>query len=91
MVLAVGGLDVFDATAGVIIPFAANMSASANDTDDFAAAGAASIISTAGTIFPSVWSAWTSGNYVTATMALKPASVATSVNRVSLLTTLSVG
>ena len=77
MVLAVGGNDINDASPGVIIPFAANMGASSNDSDDFSAAGAASIIATAGSIYPSVWTTWGSGAYVTATLALTPATTPT--------------
>lgn len=71
MVLALAGNDVNDASLGTVTNFDANIGAGVNDTDDFSAGGAASIIGTAGTISPTAWSTWTSGNYVSATLALK--------------------
>ena len=77
IVLALGVNDINDGSPGVLTRFAANIGGSSNDNDDFTVAGAASIIATAGTIYPSVWTTWASGVYNTAAVALKPASVAT--------------
>src|SRR3990167_1332612 len=72
IVIAMGGNDVLDATPGVIPNFSANIGGSTNDTDDFSFAGAVSILGTAGTLNPTIWSTWASGAYVTVTTALKP-------------------
>lgn len=72
IVLALAANDVFDSTPGVVNNFDANMSGSSNDNDDITVAGAASILSTAGTIAPDAWSTWAGGTYNTATVALAP-------------------
>ena len=91
MVLALGVNDVFDSSPGVLTRFNANMGGSTNDTDDFSVAGAASVIATAGSIYPSVWTTWSSGAYNTAAIALTPASVIVGLGRVNFLTTLNSG
>lgn len=93
MVLALGANDINDTSPGVLTRFANNFGGSTNDTDDFTIAGAASIIATAGSIYPSVWTTWASGNYVTAAVALRPASTAagTFIYRVPLLSTTGAG
>jgi hypothetical protein len=73
IILALGANDIFDATIGTVTNFAANMGGATNDTDDIAIGGAASVLTTAGSIAPTAWSTWTSGAYITATLALKPA------------------
>lgn len=69
MVLAVAGNSINDPTIGTVTNFDANMGASQNDTDDFTVGGAASVISTAGTISPTAWTTWNSAVYVSATLA----------------------
>jgi len=77
IILAVGGNDVNDGSPGTVTNFSANIGGGSNDTDDFSAAGAASVIATAGTITPTAWTTWASSNYVTATIALIPATTPT--------------
>lgn len=72
IVLALGANDIFDSSPGVVSNFAANVGGSTNDTDDQSVGGAASVLSTAGSISPTAWTAWGSGVYNTATIALKP-------------------
>lgn len=72
MVVAVGGNDVFDSSPGIVPGFIANIGASSNDTDDFGTAGAASVRTATGSFSPTSWTTWTAGNYVAATVALKP-------------------
>jgi len=82
MVMAFGVNDINDTSPGTLTKFSANMGGSSNDTDDQTVAAAASIIQTAGSIYPSVWTTWASGVYNTATVALRPAvapTVTTSV------------
>lgn len=93
MVLAVATNDVFDSSPGTVTNFAANIFASANDTDDQTVAGAASIIATAGSISPTAWTTWGSGNYNAATLVLTPATTPTVVTSFigSILTTTAIG
>lgn len=88
-VLALGINDVFDSSPGTVTNFASNVFASANDTDDATAAGAASIIAVAGTVSPAAWTTWGDGAYNTATLALTPASVVAAGSQ--LLTSLGAG
>jgi len=73
-VLVFAGNDVFDPTPGVVTNFAHDISASNNETDDFSIGAAASIFASAGTKNAGAWSSWGSGNYVAATLAVKPSA-----------------
>lgn len=76
MVLALASNSVLDTSTGVVSNFSADISASSNDTDDISSAGAASLLSTAGSISPNAWSSWGIGDYGAMTLAVKPQAAA---------------